>query len=109
MQISLINTLLQLSHYSVSMISSRLFTVLAASVVCASTGHCQPLDQAAVSPSPVVVQPHDQITQDLKSVAPESDAKLQPTGKIASQLTAIAKAEKPASPMQILSRDDELA
>jgi type II secretory pathway component GspD/PulD (secretin) len=90
------------------MISSRLFTVLVASLVCASTGHGQPLDQAAVAPSPVVVQPHDQITQDLKSAAPESDAKLQPAGKILAQLTAIAKAEQPAS-TRILTHDEELA
>jgi type II secretory pathway component GspD/PulD (secretin) len=91
------------------MISSRLLIVLAASLVCASSGHCQPLDQASVAPSPVVVQPHDQITQDLKSAAPESDAKLQPAGDIPAQLTAIANAEKPPSPTQILPKDEELA
>jgi type II secretory pathway component GspD/PulD (secretin) len=90
------------------MISSRLFTVLAASLVCAGTGHGQPLDQAAVAPSPIVVQPHDQITQDLKSAAPESDAKLQPSAKITAELTAIAKAEKPAQ-TRILTQDEELA
>src|ERR1019366_2917718 len=97
MQISLINRALQLSRYSIAMISSRLFTVLAASLVCAGNVHGQPLDQASVAPSPVVVQPHDQITQDLKSAAPESAAKLQPAGGITAQLTAIAKAEQPAS------------
>jgi type II secretory pathway component GspD/PulD (secretin) len=90
------------------MISSRLVTVLAASLVCASTGPCQPLDQAAVAPSPVVVQPHDQITQDLKSAAPESDAKLQPADEIPAQLTAIAKAGQPTS-TRILTHDEELA
>jgi hypothetical protein len=90
------------------MISSRLFTVLAASLVCAGTGHGQPLDQAMVAPSPVVIQPHDQITQDLKSAAPESDAKLQPAGDIPAQLTAIAKAEQPAQ-TRTLTRDEELA
>ena len=89
------------------MISSRLVTVLAASLVCASTGPCQPLDQAVVAPSPVVVQPHAQITQDLKSAAPESDAKLQPAGEIPAQLTAIAKADQPAS-TRILTLDEEL-
>jgi type II secretory pathway component GspD/PulD (secretin) len=90
------------------MISSRLFTVLAASLVCSSHGHCQQIDQAQVSPSPVVVQPHDQITQDLKSAAPESAARLQSAGDIPAQLTAIAKAEQPAS-TRILTRDEELA
>jgi Flp pilus assembly secretin CpaC len=90
------------------MISSRLFTVLAASLACAGNGHCQQIDPAPVAPSPVVVQPHDQITQDLKSAAPESDAKLQPAGDIPAQLTAIAKAETPAS-TRILTQDEELA
>jgi len=91
------------------MISSRLLTVLAASLACASASHGQPLDQASVAPSPIVVQPHDQVTQDLKSAAPESDAKPQPAGEIAAQLNDVAKAEKPASLTRILPPDEELA
>jgi type II secretory pathway component GspD/PulD (secretin) len=91
------------------MISSRLLTVLATNLVCAGAVHCQELDQSVLAPSPVVMQPHDQVTQDLKSAAPESTAKTQPAGDITSQLTAIAKSEKPPSPNQILSHDDELA
>jgi type II secretory pathway component GspD/PulD (secretin) len=90
------------------MISSRLLIVLAVSLVCARTGHGQPLDQASVAPWPVVIQPHDQITQDLKSAAPESEAKIQPAGGIPAQLTAIAKSEQPAS-TRILTHDEELA
>jgi Flp pilus assembly secretin CpaC len=91
------------------MISSRLFFVLAASLPCATAGHGQPLDQTLGSPSPIIVQSHDQVIQDLKSAAPELDAKLQTAGEIALQLTAIAKSEKPASPNQVLTQDEELA
>jgi hypothetical protein len=90
MQISLNNTSHQLSRYSIAMISRRFFVVLALSLVYASAGHGQPLDQAAVAPSPVVVvvQPHEQVTQDLTSAAPESTAKPQPADDITAQLTA---------------------
>ncbi|HXA80698.1 MAG TPA: hypothetical protein VNV14_05445 [Opitutaceae bacterium] len=90
------------------MIFSRLLIVLATSLVCAGNVHCQPVDQAPVAPSPIVVQPHDQITQDLKSAAPESAAKLQPSAKITTELTTLAKVEQPVS-TRILTQDEELA
>jgi hypothetical protein len=88
------------------MISRRFLIALAARLLSASIGYGQPSDQTLSTPSPVVVQPHDQVTQDLKAAAPESVATPQSAAAITNQLTAIAKAERPAD--RILPHDEEL-
>jgi hypothetical protein len=90
------------------MTSSRIFIALAASLVCGGADFGQPTEQSPAA-APVTVQPRHQITDDLKSAAPESAAKYESAEDITSQLTAIAKSEKPADPNQILKPEDELA